>query len=777
MFAIGNGVLFRPLPYAHADRIVFLWGANPQKGIDQARVTLADFADWRARTQLFEELGYSFLWPGSRNTIVRTPASRAVASAMVSSAWMRTFGLQPQIGRLFTPDEDRRGAPLAVLISDRFWSEQYGRDPSVLGRTLIVDSYNVKNYQVVGVMPPELLLPTATDVWLSLGAAQFEPPAPDAGARCCEWLEVIGRLRPGVSIDRARVELNTLQSSILAAHSSTNVNPTVAVVPIAHQLTRGVRAAILLLMAAVACVLLIACVNAANLLLARSGVRAREIAIRYALGATRARVVRQLLVEALLLAGAGAALGLWLGSFMLQAVKAIAPNVPRLADVHIDGAFIWICASLAVVTGVAFGLAPAFAFAGASFAHGRSGAGGPGRRLRSALVIAEVALCTVLLAGASLLLRSITRLTAVDPGFRSQSLLTARIDMTSAAYSTSAQPGPNRPQLSFRRILDRVKSAPGVLDAGGANRMPLSGDVEELGSLVLVEGRTDGYQRGFQRSVTPEYFGTMGIKLLAGRPFTEADTDQASAVAIVNQATARRYSPGLDPIGHRFAGINERFPSPTPHWMQVVGVVADVRQSRLDAPPNPEYYVPYLRGEWRSPYLVARVSGDPTALAAAIQRLVASADPNAVTTDIRPMDMLVDASSAPLRFRARLLASFAMLSLLLAAAGIYGVMSCLVEQRTAEIGVRMALGANTQRIFAMVMGSGLALTLAGVALGIAGALALRRLIAALLFETSPTDPAALFTVAAVLLAAALAASWAPSRRAALLDPIRALRAE
>ncbi|HTS61288.1 MAG TPA: ABC transporter permease [Candidatus Acidoferrales bacterium] len=776
MFAVGNAVLFRPLPYAEPERLVALWGSNPARGVDQTRATMADFADWRARTRLFEDIGYSFLWPGSRSIVVRTPAPRAVNSAMVSSAWVRAFGVSPERGRLFAVEEDRKGASLAAMISDGFWAEQYGRDPSAIGRVLTVDSFAVRSYRIVGVMPPGLILPAGTDVWLSLGAAQFEPPAPGAGQRCCEWLEVIGRLRGGVTVDQARRELNDLQATILAEHGPADVNPAVAVVPMARQLTRGVRQGILMLMAAVACVLLIACVNAANLLLARSGIRAREMAIRSALGATRGRLVRQLLVEAVILAAGGGAAGLWLGSAALRALKAIAPDVPRLSGAQADGTFVGICAAVAVGTGILFGLAPALAWAGSAFVHGQAAMGGPGRGLRSALVISEVAVCTVLLAGAALLLRSLGRLDAVDPGFRSEGVLTARVEMTAAAYSTSAAPGPNRPQLAFRRIIDHLRTIPGVISAGGANRLPLAGIVEGQGEAVAVEGRTDGLQRGDTRAVTPEYFDTMGMRLLRGRGFTEADTDQSKAVVIVNESAARRYWPGQDPIGRRMAPVNTRFPVPVPRWTEVVGVVADVRHARLDAASRPQYYEPYLRGEWRSPYLVVRVQGDPAQFAGALRRAVAAADGSAVTTEVRTMETLVAASSAPLRFRARLLAAFALLALLLAAAGIYGVMSCLVEQRTAEIGVRMALGADSHHIFSMVLGRGMLLSGTGLAIGMGGALLLERVIAGLLFETSALDPVALSTVGLVLLASTLAACWAPSRRASQVEPASALRA-
>jgi putative ABC transport system permease protein len=499
------------------------------------------------------------------------------------------------------------------------------------------------------------------------------------------------------------------------------------------------------------------------------------MAIRSALGATRARLVRQLLVEAVMLATAGGAAGLWVGYAALGALKTIAPRIPRLNEVTTDTTFLWICAATALITGIAFGLAPALQWAGSSFVHAPAAAGTPGRRLRDALVVGEVALCTVLLAGAALLVRSLDRLESVDPGFRSEGVLTARMDMSSAAYSTSAEPGPNRPQLSFRRIVDQVRALPGVVSVGGTNRLPLAGIVEGQGEQVTVEDRAaDGWLRGDSRAVTPDYFAAMGMRLLRGRGFTEADTDQSKSVVIVDEAAARRYWPGRDPLGRRMARINPRFPGP-PRWMEVVGLVADVRQARLDAPSRPQYYVPYLNGEWRSPYLVARVQGDPASFAASLRNAVASADGNTVTADVRPMEALVADSAGQLRFRARLLAAFAVLALLLAGAGIYGVMSCVVEQRTAEIGVRIALGAAPADIRAIVLTRGMVLAAVGLALGFAASFLLRRLIAGLLFETSALDPAALSAVGALLLIAALAACWLPSSRAVALDPVRSLR--
>jgi len=777
MFSIGNTVLFRPLPYPDPGRLVVLWTRNPPKAIEQERVTLADFADWRARAHLFHDLGYSFLWPGSRTTIVRASANVAVHSAQISSGWLRALGVAPVLGRIFTPAEDRRGAPLAALIGEDFWQRQFARDPNILGRTLAVDSYDLRGYQIVGVMPASNAYPADTEVWLSLGAAQFEPPPPGAAQRCCAWTEVVARLHRGVTPEQAQTELNAIQTSILAEHGPADVNPAVSVIPLARHLTAPVRTAILILMAAVACVLLIACVNAANLLLARAGIRRREMAVRAALGATRARVIRQLLTESLLLASAGAAGGLLLAATTLELVRRLAPAMPGLHQIHPDAAFLAICAAIALLTGIGFGLMPALETTHSQFVHGQAGVGGH-RRLGDLLMVAEVALSTVLLVGAGLLLRSLDRLVTVDPGFRPEGVLTAHIDMTSATYSTSAQPGPNRPQVFFRRLLEQVRALPGVVAAGGTNRLPLAGIIDGQGQLLVVEASPAGdHAHGAERSVTPDYFRVMGMRLLRGRPFTEADTDESPSVVIVDETAARRYWPGLDPIGRRFAAINPRFPPKTPHWMTVIGVVADVRHAALDAVSGPQYYVPYFRGEWRNAFLVVSTAGEPASLANSVRTAVASADRHAVVTEVRPMEALLASSTAQPRFRTRLLTAFSLLALLLAAAGIYGVMACVVERRTAEIGVRMALGARATDVFRMVLGRGLLLAGAGLALGGLAASLLRTWIASLLFETSPSDPLALTLAAALLLATALAACWRPARRAARVDPLVALRHE
>ena len=778
MFTVGNAVLLRPLPFREPGRLVIIWGRNSQKGLEQERVTLADFADWRARARVFDEIGYSFLWPGSRSTIVRTKSSVGVHSAMVSSSWLRALGVQPSRGRIFTHDEDRRGAPLVAMISDRFWEQQFGRDPSVIGRTLVVDSYNVKNYQLVGIMPPGLQFPVDTDVWLSLGAAQFEPPTPGAGKRCCDWLEVIARLRHGVSVQQAQAELNGIQTSILAEHGPVDVNPAVAVTPLARFLTADVRQAILLLMAAVACVLLIACVNAANLLLARAGSRKHEIAIRSALGASPVRITRQLLTESVLLSTAGGIVGLGLGFAALKILTAVAPAIPRLNEIRPDTAFVGICAAVALLTGIGFGLAPALEWRKSSFVHGQPVIGQHRRRLRDGLVIAEVALSTVLLAGAALLMRSLERLQSVDPGFRAEGLLTAEVDMTSAGYSTSAKAGPNRPQLSFRRILEQMRSIPGVVAASGTNRLPLAGIIDGEGMVIATEDNADDRSlRGDYRAVTPEYFNTIGTPMLRGRAFSEADTDESEPVVIVNAAAAKRYWPGRDPLGRRIEIVNTRFPSPVHHWMRVVGVVSDIRHAGLESAARPQFYVPYMNGEWRNPYIVVRTSGDPASFGPALRREITNTDTNAVVADLRPMESLVADSISQPRFRTRLLAAFSLLALLLALAGVYSVMSYLVGQRTAEIGLRMALGASAAGIFTMVVRRGAMAACAGLAIGICGALALRRLIDSLLFETSSADPMALSAVAVVLLIGTLAACWGPSRRAARVDPLVALRHE
>jgi putative ABC transport system permease protein len=479
-----------------------------------------------------------------------------------------------------------------------------------------------------------------------------------------------------------------------------------------------------------------------------------------------------------LLSTAGGAAGLAFGFAALKVVTAIAPNIPRLNEARPDATFIWICAATAVLTGIGFGLAPALQWTGSRFVHGQPAIGGQRSRLREVLMIAEVTLSTVLLAGAGLFVRSLERLDAVNPGFQAEGVLTARVDMSSATYSTSAMPGPNRPQIFFRRLLEQLHSDPGVIAAGGTNRLPLAGIIESQGETVAIEDNpSDRSLRGGSRAVTPDYFRAIGMRLLRGRNFTEADTDASEPVVIVDETAARRYWPRRDPLGRRMATINTRFPSPAPHWMRVVGVVADVRHSGLDTAPHPQFYLPYFRGEWRDAFLVVRSQGDPAALAPALQRRVGAADPNAVVTDIRPMETLVAASTSQMRFRARLLTAFSVLALLLAAAGIYGVMSCIVEQRTAEIGVRMALGARAIDIFAMVLSRGAALTGAGLTIGIGAALMLRRVIASLLFETSAADPLALGAVAAILLLGSLGACWAPSRRAARVDPLVALRHE
>jgi putative ABC transport system permease protein len=795
MFSIGNAVLFRRLPYPEPDRLVVLSSRNPQKAIEQERVTLADFADWRARSHVFEEIGYSFLWPGSRSTVVRTPASAAVAvrSAQVTSSWLRALGVHPVRGRIFTPDEDRRGAHLVALISTGVWQQQFGSDPAIIGRTLIVDSYDLRNYRIVGVMPSEPSYPADTEVWLSLGAAQFEPPAPGAAQRCCAWTEVIARLRRGIPVEQAQTELNAIQTSILAEHGPTDVNPAVSVEPLARYLTATVRRPILILMAAVGCVLLIACVNAANLLLARSGLRRQEMAVRSALGATRFRIIRQLLTESAMLSTAGGAGGLILGIVALAALRGIAPDIGRLNQalnqglthglnlVRPDAAFLLICAATAMLTGVGFGLAPALQSASAQFVHGQPSVGGRRRRLGDILVVVEVALSTVLLVGAALLLRSLERLDTVDPGFRPQGVLTARIDMSSAAYSTSALPGPNRPQVFFRQLLEQVRAMPGVTAAGGTNRLPLAGVIDGQGAIVAMEGIPTGNSlHGSERSVTPDYFRVMRMRLLQGRVFTEADTDRSESVVIVDEAAAARFWPGLDPLGRRMATVNPRFASPTPHWMKVVGVVADVRHTDLDTAPRPQFYVPYFRGEWRNAFLVVSTAvgtevNGPASLSLALRRQVAAADRNAVVTEVRPMEALLAASTSQHRFRARLLTAFSLLALLLAAAGIYGVMSCVVQQRTAEIGMRMALGARVANIFGMVLGRGVALAIAGLVIGSGAALMLSSLIASLLFQTSASDPVAISAAAALLLATALAACWLPSWRAARVDPLIALR--
>ena len=772
IFSVVNAVLLRPLQYPNAERVVAIQELNAQGR--RVQVTPANFLDWRAQATVFEHL--AAIYARTANLAVGDEAER-VELAMTSADFFEVFGVRPAAGRFFTPDEERAGHEPVVVIGRGLWLRRFGGDPGVVGRQMTLDG---RAYTVVGVAPEGFRYPDRIEVWVppwSRVPTTHEQMDVER-ARGFGFLSAVGLLREGATLEAARAEMEAITSRLRQQYPESNNKRFNRVVTLHEHLVGESGRALLLLLGAVALVLLIACANVANLLLARAAGRQKEMAVRVALGATRLRLVRQLLVESLLLALAGGAAGLLLGWWGVDLMKGLLPaEFPRLADIGVDPRVLGFTLLVSCATGVAFGLAPALQFtkpdvhAALKESARGSTAGGRGGRLRGLLIVSEVALSLVLLVGAGLLFRSFLRLQSVELGFRPERVLTFRLTPSGANFREDAHYS-----AFYRDVAERVRAIPGVEAVGVINTLP------------LVKGPTTGFQtegrppvRADQmpmvnyRSVSPDYFNAAGVAVLRGRPPGERDTADAPRVVAVNQSLARRDFPGEDPLGKRISIGATR--EGRPIWWEIVGVVADVRNLELSAEPSPEIYTSYLQDPFAGMSYVVRSSVEPEALVPAVREAVRAVDRAQPVADVSTMERLVTGAAAGPRFNSLLLGLFASMALVLAAAGIYGVMSYSVTQRTHEIGIRIALGAQGSDVLRFVVGQGMAMALAGVGLGLAASLALTRVMSSLLYGVSATDPLTFAAVALLLAAVALVASYVPARRATKVDPMVALRYE
>lgn len=793
IFSVIRAAFLTPLPFPEEERLAMLWPSNPEQGVARELVSPANFVDWDAHNTVFEQLG---AWPTSNDTVVSfnlrfQDTSERVRGMYVSSGFFRTLGVQAVLGRTFSRDEDRQRDHRAAILSHSYWRQRFGGDPAILGKTIEVDTFRGGVYTIVGVMSAEFDFPRGTEVFLPIAFWGGGPlPGVDTGGRCCAWFSVVGRLKPGVTLQRATSEMTDLARRISERHPGAGSVKEVQVVPLRTELVGNHRRGLLVLFGAAGCVLLIACANVANLAVSRAVARGVEMTIRSALGASTALLVRQVLVESLLLSGLGAAggvvLALWARGLL---VKGLESNVPMVAGARLDWGVLAFTVAITLAAACICGLALGVQLASGSlrsFLQGnmRSHTAAPrGSLLRRALMAGEVALAVTLVAVAGLLIRSLMQLERVDPGFRAENVLAVSFDFTAGPFR-----GPGNQQPYFHELMTRIAGLPGVRMVGAVSEAPLSRR-RMPDQPVTLQGRplrpASESPQVITRSVTPAYFPVMGIPLKKGRLFTEADSSDGKLVAIVNETAARRYWPAEDPVGKHLAmGSAERFgyfrvpPAPgQPEWREIVGIVGDVRSSALELPPQPEVFYSYRQYSWYNPTLLVRTSGDPLTLAAAIRSQAMTLNSRAVVTDVKSMQQIAADSVAQPRFRAGLIGLFAGLALLLGMLGIYSVMSYSATQRKQEIGIRMALGATAWDAAWLVLGQAMRMTGIGLGLGIVAALICSRWMSSLLYGVSSADPVTLAGTCAVFGGGALVASYVPARRAAAVDPSVALRSE
>ncbi|HKG12700.1 MAG TPA: ABC transporter permease [Pyrinomonadaceae bacterium] len=770
IFSVVNTVLLRPLPYKDPDRLVMVWEDATRSGYPRDTPAAANFVDWRDQNGVFE--GMAALADQSFNLTGMGDPER-LEGKRASANLFGLLGVEPLLGRGFLPEDDRPGGPRVAVLSHGLWQRRFGSDPKVVGRSL---ELNGQSYEVVGVMPQSFQFPSPEyELWVPIAFTQQE-----AASRGRHYLQVVARLKPGVSFGQAQAEMSTIAARLQQQYPEQNADLGAAVVPLHEQVVGDIKPALLILLGAVGFVLLVACANVANLLLARAAARQKEIALRVALGASRARLIRQFLTESVLLAALGGVLGLLLALWGVNLLKAFIPDsISQVRAITVDAKVLGFTLVVSLLTGLIFGLAPAMQASNFNLNEtlkegGRdAAAGSKGKRIRSLLVVAEVAVSLVLLVGAGLLINSFLRLRGVEPGFKPSNLLTM-----SAVLPQQKYPDHTRRTAFYDELIRRVEAVPGVKSAAIANWIPLirQGD----STSITVEGQPPaepGKEKMMvTRVVNPHYFQTMGVQLSRGRAFDESqDRADSPGAVIISETAARRYWPGEDALGKRLAVGRVESPD---DWLTVVGVVNDVKQFQLDAEPRPQMYLSYKQAGFFAPrYLIVSTSVEPLSLASAVRNTVWSVDRDQPVSHVRTMEDVLSDSIARQRFTMLLLGIFAAVALLLAAVGLYGVMSYTVAQRTREIGVRMALGAQRRDVLRLVVGQGLKLVLIGVALGLVLAFLLTRVMSSFLFGVSPTDPATLATISLVLVFVALLASYIPARRATKVDPLIALRYE
>jgi putative ABC transport system permease protein len=777
IFSVVDAALLRPLPYRDPDRLVMVWNQLHRLGLNQFPASYADYSDYKTGNRVFDDI--AAFEPAHFDLAGNQP--ERVLGMRTSANLFPLLGVKAELGRTFLSEENQPGRNGVVVLSDALWRRRFGADPAVLGKSITLDG---GLYMVIGILPRTFRFsiggPVYPDVWLPI-ALHPDPQRQTSG------LQLIARLRKGVSVAEATVNMKAIalrlaqQFHLYRGPHGEDAGYDVTVVPLRDQVFGALRGGLLIMLGAVGFVLLIACANVSNLLLARGTARRKEIAVRASLGASRGRISRQLLTESLLLGVGGAGAGMGLARWGIQALTALSPNdASRLLDVHINGAVLTFVGALVLLTTVIFGVVPAAQSSGAGLnlplaETRRSATASVSRhRFSSALVVGEVALSLVLLAGAGLLLASLLALVRINPGFNPENVVTARVSLPQSEYRQAHQVAD-----FYNQLVVRLQQAPEVASAGLTSMLPLADGIYR--NPFSIEGRqwqsqgADGVpQVANFEAVTPGYFQTLQIPLLRGRLFSALDGPEQAPVAIVSRTLVRGFWPDRDPLGrHIMMGA----PRPGVPWLTIVGVVGDVHASGLDSPPIPQIYVPQNQHPSHTMAMVLRTPAGARKTVPFILNTVHQLDPARPVYDISTMDAALSSSVASRRYDALLLGLFAALALLLAAIGLFGTVSYSVTQRTNEIGIRMALGAERNDVLKMVIGQGLRLALIGVTIGIAGALALTRFLSSLLYGVKPTDPLTFVAVSLILIAVALIACYIPARRAAKVDPMVALRYE
>ena len=773
MFSVVNAVLLRPLPFKNVSRLVNLWAHSAVFDFPNLGSSLPDIEDIRRQSAAFGRIA---VYRYSSADLTGQGAPRQLLSVQASQHLFSLLGIRPLLGRVFRRSEMQPGADHEVLLSYELWRGAFGGDPHAIGRSIRLDG---TPYRIVGVMPalPQIMFPTGAEIW-----TPFVPTKSELAARGMHFFPAVARLKPGSNLAQAQTELDTIAARLARAYPKSDKNWSFRAEPVSSDLFGKVRGPLLVLLGAVGFVLLIACTNIANLVLARGSSRRREIAMRLTLGATRRRIVWQLLIENLLMALIGGGCGLLLALCAVSGLHRLIPaDIPRIENLKVDQVVLWFTLVISLAAGFLAGLAPAFLISNqdltSSIKEGSAGSE-PGLRgtryaLRKMLVVGEVALAMILVVGAGLALRSFTRLREVNLGFEPSGVLITRLDFPPYRFKTS------QASIQFvRQVIENMRAIPGVEDASAAAFAPLSGWESE--DTLQIEGAPPN-PRGRNptvdvESVAPGYFKSLGIRLLAGRDFTATDSKGSPGAVIVNQELARKFFGNATPIGKRILGGEDA--KGRKLWSAIVGEVGSVRDQKPGSAPKPEFYDALYQGaSLKGVSLIVRTKGHPAAFVPAIRNRIRSLDRDQVIAAITPMERLVSGADADSRFQTLLLGIFGGLGLMLAAVGIYGVISYSVSQRTHELGIRMALGAQKSDVLRLVVAQGIGLALIGVAVGIAGALGLTRFMSSLLYGIKPADPLTFAVVSLILISVAVLACYVPARRATKVNPMVALRHE